>query len=308
MAGEDYYKLLGVDRSANESEIKKAFYKAAKRYHPDANKDDPDAQKKFTEIKKAYETLRDPEKRRVYDQLGAEGAERMEQGGGPGGDPFGGAGGPFGGPFGGFGGFGGPFGGPGGGFRDMDDILNQFFGQQFGGAARRSSRLDMRLGLRLSFLEACNGCDKTLEVGGRSLRVQIPPGVEAGQRLMMEGHGREDPASGARGHLFLEVMVEPHPVLRREGSDIIADVTVSVATAALGGQVTVPTIDGDVVVRINPGTQPGQRLVLRGKGLRMPMRGRADQYVDVDVSVPKRLTARQKELFEELRAELEKNS
>jgi len=250
----------------------------------------------------------------MYDQLGRENMERMEQAGGGTGPGGTGGGGFRGNPFEGGGGFGfggGPFGG-GGGQMNMEDIFEQFFGNmgmhpgmRGGMGGMGISRLDVRQRLRLSFMDAVKGCEVNVPTGGVSsspLRVQIPAGVDSGQRLVLQGQGQTDRRTGRTGNIILEVEVEPHPVLRKEGEDIHCEVTLPFVTAILGGELVVPTIDGDVALVIRPGTQPGTKMMLKGRGVphQQGFR-RGSQYVTLKVTLPQSLTPKQKEILEEFR-------
>jgi len=297
----DYYDILGVPRGASESDIKRAYYKLAKKYHPDTNKDDPRAAELFQEAQKAYETLRDPEKRQVYDQVGREGMENMESGGGGfGGNPFQGFHGSMGGQ---------PF--PEG----FEDIFDTFFGGQGFAQSRRRGR-DMRAAVRLSFMEAIRGVRRNLEFRvdngpPKSVSVDIPGGVDDGFQMQVRGQGGAPRESGGQpGNLYIEIQVEPHKVFKREGSTIYVETDVGMVDAALGTHIRIPTVDGDVEMTIRPGTQAGDHLMMRGRGaprLRggSPRGDRGDQIVIVRVVTPTRLTARQRELLQEFNEEEE---
>jgi len=290
----DYYEVLGVGKGASDQEIKKAFYQLAKKYHPDTNKDDPDAAAMFQEVQKAYETLRDPEKRRLYDQVGREGMDRMESGGaseGPGAG-FGGGAGPFPGGF--------PFGGFGPDmfeqFFDRDPLLSQLFG-----------RIALSP-LRISFMEAVQGTKKRINLGGMPgmpsnvVDVDIPAGIDNGDQIEVQVNLSTRRAS--RSRLSIPIEVEPHPVFQRQGADVSVSTELPLTRALLGTTITVPTIEGTAEVPVPPCTQNGDRLRLRGKGIYNPRRGlRGDQYVEVRVVLPRSLSERQKELLVEFDAE-----
>jgi DnaJ-class molecular chaperone len=282
----DYYQTLGITKSASSDEIKKAYRKLALQYHPDRNKG-KDAEAKFKEVTKAYEVLSDPQKKQTYDQFGH---AAFEQGAGQG--PFGGAGGPFGGfgqqqggPFsytystGGDGGAGFDF----GGFNDPFEIFEQFFGgaSPFGRQRRQSYSLS------IDFLEAVRGTTKKVNIEGKSQTIKIPAGVDEGSRIRF-------------GDYDVVVSVAPDKRFQREGFDIIGVKEISFALAALGGEVNIETIDGDLKLRIPGGTQPGTAIRLRGKGVpHLHGSGRGDHYVRIKVTVPKHLTGKQKELLKE---------
>ena len=281
-----------------------AYYALAKQLHPDTNKA-PDAESKFQEVQKAYETLKDDEQRRIYDQVGhsafEQGAAAGGNGGGMGGNPFGG---------GGFNPFGAGFSGGRVNEAEFEDILGAFFS---GGV--RPSR-DIAIAVTLDFMEAARGVHKVVQIpsrgaGSRSVDLNIPAGVDTGMRLRVDGSGQ--PANGRQpaGNLYVTVNVREHPRFQRDGADISVEVPVSIDVAALGGSVTVPTLDGVADVNVPPGTQPGDTLRLRNKGLPhmqavsgVPPKG--DQYVRLAVQVPRKLTTRQKELLAEFGA-IERN-
>ncbi|MFP4106458.1 MAG: DnaJ C-terminal domain-containing protein [Phycisphaerae bacterium] len=274
MSKRDYYEILGVSRSAGEKDIKSAYRKLARKFHPDVNKE-PDAQEKFQEATEAYEVLTDPEKRKLYDQFGHAGM----QGG------FAGAGGPGGGPRPGGGGgvninFEDIFGGGGGGrsgFMNMglDEILEALGG--FGGRKRRGGRTrrqpvrgqDLEYHIELDFLQACRGATVALKLKRRedteTIDVKIPAGVKDGSKVRIRGKGGQGPAGA--GDLYIHTRVKPHPYFRRDGDNIYVDVPISITEAAMGGQADVPTLDGVSTVRIPAGSSSGRQLRLRGKGV-----------------------------------------
>lgn len=290
----DYYQTLGVTKSATPEEIKRAYRKLALQYHPDRNKG-KDAEGKFKEVTKAYEVLSDPQKKQTYDQFGH---AAFEQGAGQG--PFGGAGGPFGGaqggPFsytystGGDGGAGFDF----GGFNDPFEIFEQFFGGGSPFGARSARR--QAYSLTLDFLEAVHGVAKEVTIDGRTQTIKIPGGVDEGSRIRF-------------GDYDVVVSVTPDKRFQREGFDIIGDKEISFAQAALGGEINIETVDGDLKLRIPSGTQPGTAIRLRGKGVpHLHGSGRGDHYVRIKVTVPKSLTRKQKELLQEFQKENDKKS
>lgn len=345
----DYYEVLGVSREASEAEIKKAYRRAARSHHPDANPGDREAEDRFKELTEAYEVLSNPEARRAYDTYGHQ-VPRGGAGGYPGGgDPFGG----------------------------FEDIFEAFFGNRFGGnsffgasTAQRPSRgSDAEVEVEVSLREAAFGIDREVDVqvvkncgvcdgvggteshmcptcggagsvrtvresilgqmvstqtcstcGGRgrvidlycdncrgsgrvsevqTRRLRVPEGIESGMRLRVSGGGHAGEPGAAAGDLYVKVKVKEDPELMRDGEDLIHRMKVSFVGAALGTEVEVPTLDETKPVRIEPGTQPGATLTLRGEGMpRLRRRGRGDLKVVVDVMVPTRLTTEQRELLE----------
>lgn len=298
----DYYQSLGVQKDASESDIKKAFYKLAQKHHPDKPGGD---EGKFKEINEAYQVLSNKEKRAQYDRFGSAGPN---MGGGAGGAGYGG--------FGGFGGFQG--GAQGFDFNgiDLEDILSQFgmggFGGFGGGRARKGK--DAQMHLELSFKEAALGVEKEIEVpdlsSGKSnatkkVKVQIPPGVEEGQRVRLEGYGY--PLEGApAGNLYLSILIKKHPTLEREGVNLIARVTVKLSQAVLGDTITVDTLDGTTDIKIPAGMQPGQILRVRAKGIpTVGMFGSTsgDLLIVPTITIPKKLSKKAKEAMEVLKEE-----
>lgn len=301
----DYYDILGVARGASESEIKKAYYQLAKKYHPDANKEDPQAQAMFQEVQKAYETLRDPEKRGIYDQVGRENMERMSEegggfgggyGGGFGGHPFGGAGGMGGGPM---------------NAEDIEQIFEDFFsGRGFQRGPRRGR--DLRASVSLTFMEAVKGAQRSIKIKTgdgqtKTVPIDIPAGVDSGNSIQVQGEGaKAQQAGGQPGNLYVSIEVAEHPVFKRRGSDILVELELDMVDAALGTRLKVPTIDGDVEMVIRAAAQSGDNMMLRGKGvprLQATFGGRGDQIVILRVVTPRQLTSRQRELLLEFAEE-----
>lgn len=296
MTNRDYYEILGVSRDATEEEIKSAYRKKALEWHPDRNKS-PEATERFKEINEAYEVLSDPEKRSAYDQFG----HAAFQAGGAGWGPFGGftktyQQGPFTYTYTtyGSGGEGGesPFEGFSfdfGGFSDPFEIFEQFFGSASPFSSRR--RRIPRYGLTLSFIEAVKGCEKTIKVNGKEKTIKIPAGVDDGTKINFKD-------------FYITINVKEDKVFKREGNDIYVDLKIPFTVAALGGVVQVPTIDGEVNLRIQPGTQNDTYVRLRGRGVPyLNSGGRGNQYIRIIVEVPTKLTNEQKELlrkFQEL--------
>ena len=350
----DYYEVLGVDRGADESAIKSAYRKLAKKYHPDVNPGDKEAEKKFKEATEAYSVLSDPQKRRQYDQFGH---AAFEQGGG-------GAGG-----FDGFGGFGGFSGG------DMGDIFGDIFGDLFGGGRRRPNNGPMKganvhASVRITFEEAVFGCEKELDLtlkdvcetchgtgakpgtspetcskchgtgqvvytqqsmfgtiqnvqtcpdchgtgkvikdkcpdcrgtgfisNRKKIKVTIPAGIDNGQSIRIREKGEPGTNGGPRGDLMVEVVVTRHPIFQRQDMNIFSTAPITFAQAALGGEVRISTVDGDVMYDIKPGTQTDTKVRLKGKGV-PSLRNknvRGDHYVTLVVQVPTKLNEEAKE-------------
>lgn len=316
MEYKDYYKILGVDKNASEKEIKSAFRKLARKYHPDVNPDDPGAESRFKEINEAYEVLGDSEKRSKYDQLGSEWQHWQQAGGGssdfdwsrwatgPGGgrvnvrygtpddfeDLFGG-----GSPFSDF--FNSIFGGQAGGGRGAPG----FGGFSYEPRMRRGQDLEHRV--EISLAEAYNGTSRVLSKDGRRLEVKIPAGAKSGTRVRVRGEGSSGAAGGQAGDLYLRVKVVNDPRFERKGDDLHTIVQTDLYTAVLGGEVRVPTLAGDVKLKIPAGSQNGQIFRLRGKG--MPRlrhtSEHGDLYARLDVRLPGKLTPEQRRLFEQLR-------
>lgn len=299
MEYKDYYKILGVDKKASQAEIKKAYRALAKKYHPDKNKGNAEAEDKFKDISEAYEVLGDEEKRKQYDQLGAN-WRQFQQGGGQyyGGQPGGGFQGSY-----SAGDFGDMFGG-GSGF---SDFFEQFFGggaggfgagQRTGGGARKGQ--DYQADMEISLQEAYTGTSRLINVNNQQLRIKTKPGVADGQALRIKGKG----APGAiPGDLYINVRVQPDPRFERHGDDLHTQLQLDVYTAVLGGEAEVNTMSGLLKLKIPEGTQNNKTLRLRSKG--MPVYGQTDQYGDlyvkIEVSLPTNLSAKERELFAQLR-------
>lgn len=291
MAKRDYYEVLGVSKSASDDEIKKAYRKLAVKYHPDKNPGDKEAEEKFKEISEAHEVLSDKQKRARYDQFGHAGVGGNSAGAG--GNPFAGGSYSFNGQK-----FNFDFGGGGG----LDDILGSIFG--FGGGQRRPSRgTDYRTTVVLNFEEAVFGTTKIISADGKDLKVKIPAGIDDGMSIRLTGKGGPAPKGGTKGDLYVSVRVKPHKRLTREGSIILSEKTISMVDAALGTEVDVETVDGNVRMRVPAGTQSGTPFKLSGHGVPL-MRTDGDRgphIVTIIVETPKNLSKRQKELLEEFK-------
>lgn len=306
--GRDFYKTLGVDRSASADQIKRAYRRLTKKYHPDRNPDDPSAEQKFKEVQEAYSVLGDAQKRSDYDRFGDAAVGHWDT------DPGGqrvytwgsGAQVPF---------------------DDLEDLFSAFGGgasvfRDFPGRGRRAPGRrkappargqDVERAVNLSFDQAVKGTTVEMDVarigpGGReTLDVRIPPGVRDGQRIRLKGKGRPGANGGPAGDLYLACSVRPHAYFRREGQDIYLDVAVSITEAALGTKIEVPTLSGPVEMTIPPGTPGGSKLRLRGRGIAGGDGSPGDQYVVVRIVPPKSLTDEQKELLKRLGESLAEN-
>ena len=306
----DYYETLGVSKTASEDEIKSAFRKLARKYHPDVAKDKKAAEEKFKQINEAYEVLSDPEKRRKYDQLG----ENWNQPGGFQPPPQWGGGQPGG----GFRRWGGgedggvefEFGGTG-----FSDFFEAFFGggrgrSAFGGFGQRGTTAergnDVEADIMVTLEEALHGSTRQVSLrraGSKkteTYQVKIPRGVREGQRIRLAGQGEAGERGGKSGDLFLRVRLARHPDFSVEGSDLVHEVKIAPSQAVLGDQIIVPTLEGNARLKLPPGTQGGQRFRLRGRGLPGVSGQRGDLYVVVQIFIPKKLSEGERELWEQL--------
>jgi curved DNA-binding protein len=307
----DYYRMLGVDRNASEKEIKKAYHKLARKYHPDVNPGNKQAEEQFKEINEAHEVLSDPEKRERYDQLGSNWRQWQNMGGDPRGFDWSQW---YAQPGGGrvhvqYGDLGDLFGGTGGGgFSDFFEAIFGGLGQRGTGSwgARAQPRAargqDYEQEVEITLEEAFAGTTRVLQKDGRRLEVKIPPGVESGSKVRMSGEGGEGFGGGTKGDLYLRVKVLPHRTFERKGDDLYCEVPVDLYTAVLGGEVRVTTFKGGAMLTIPPETQSGKTFRLKGQGmprLKDPQK-RGDLYAKVRVTVPQKLTDGEKELFRQL--------
>ncbi len=298
----DYYKTLGVAKSASTEEIKKAYRKLARQYHPDVNKR-PEAERRFKEVNEANEVLSDPEKRRRYDQVGPDWARYQNApGGGNGGFHWAYTGQPGGrtfgaedlGDFSDF--FQTLFGGGGGGGFSAEDL--------FRGHAGRRSRVapgaDLESELEVTLADAYRGTERAIEIKddhgkSRRLTVKIPAGVRDGQRIRLAGQGGAGANGGPRGDLYLKARVRPNPLFARDGDDLRMDLPVAMHEALLGAEVTVPTLKGRVSLRIPPETQNGRTIRLAGQGMPRATGGSGDLFVTVKVVLPTKLSDDERE-------------
>lgn len=297
----DYYTILGVDKTASQADIKKAYRSLAKKYHPDKNKGDKTAENKFKDISEAYEVLGDKDKRQQYDQLGANWRQFQNAGAG-GGQQRGQQGGGY-----NEGDFSDMFGGGGGG--GFSDFFQQFFsggggfGQGGGGRSQARKGQDYQAELELTLQEAYTGTARLINLHNQQMRITTKAGVADGQQLRINGKGGPAQGGGASGDLYINVRVLPDLRFERRGDDLYTSLPVDMYTAILGGQAQVNTMSGQLKLTIPAGTQAGKSLRLRGKG--MPIYGKADQfgdlYVKIEVSLPTHLSAEERQLLEKLR-------
>ncbi len=294
----DYYKILEVDPHAGVDEIKKAYRKLARRYHPDVNPNDKAAAERYAEINEANEVLTDPQKRARYDRLGSTWRAHQQAGGDkefnwrewlspahPSGDSV-----------------------------NLDEILSRsprssgfsdFFELVFGGMEPTQTALeqaqDYNQKIEISLEEAFNGASRILRIGERRIEIKIPRGAKSGTKVRVRGEGREGP-DGSKGDLYLDIEVTPHPVFERVGDDLYTELPVDLYTAILGGEASVPTLKGKIKLKIPPETQSGRSFRLKGQGmprLKEPDE-RGDLYAKVMVQLPQNLTPDEIALFEEL--------
>ncbi|PZR75381.1 MAG: J domain-containing protein [Chthoniobacterales bacterium] len=308
----DYYETLGVSKTATDDEIRKAFRKLARKYHPDVAKDKATAEEKFKQLNEAYEVLGDPEKRRKYDELGANwnqpggfqpppGWDQQQRGGGfrrYGGGEGGGVEFEFGGT-----GFSDFFEAFFGGGRSQAGFGGGSFGQRPRGPEKGS---DVEADIMVTLEEALHGSKRTVSLRRsnsdkvETYQVKIPKGVHEGQRIRLAGQGEAGAAGGKSGDLFLRVRLARHPDFTVEGSDLIYEVKIPPWQAALGGELQVPTLENKVRLKIPPGTQAGQRFRLRGHGLPTASGARGDLFVVTQIEIPKKLTDPEREIWRQL--------
>jgi curved DNA-binding protein len=300
----DYYKILGVEKKATEDDIRRAYRKLARKYHPDVNPGDKQAEEHFKEINEAYEVLSDAERRRKYDQLGSSYSEWQRRGGAPGGFDWG------------------QWASQGGTrveYGDLNDLFEQggfsdFFNAIFGSAAgpqtaRAGGRggvsvrgRDEEIEAEITLEEAFHGTQRVLEKDGQRIEIKIPAGACTGTKVRVAGKGGRGLGGGPAGNLYLVVKVQPHPTFEIEGTCLKCEASLPLYTAVLGGELKVPTLSGKVSLKIPPETQSGQTFRLRKQGMpdmRQPDK-RGDLLVTVRVMIPQKLSARERKLFEEL--------
>ena len=297
MAYIDYYKILGVDKSASQDDIKKAFKKLARKHHPDLNPNDADAKRRFQEINEANEVLSDPEKRKKYDQYGeywqhadqfeAQQQQQRQYGGAGGGGYWSSAGG---------------FSGDDGEFSDFFESLFGSRGGRRGGRSAGFRGQDYNAQLQLSLRDAAQTHKQILTVNDKKIRITIPAGVEDGQTIKLGGQGAPGINGGPAGDLYITFVIPEDPVFKRLGNDLYVDVPLNLYTAVLGGEQVIDTLNGKVKLKVKPETQNGTKVRLKGKGF--PVYKKEGQFGDLivtwSVEVPTHLTEKQKELFQEL--------
>lgn len=316
----DYYKTLGVSKSASAEEIQKAYRNLARKYHPDLNPDDKTAKQKFQDVQQAYETLNDPKKKQMYDQFGSD-YEQMGGGGGGGGGFQGGQ------PFGGGGqvppGFEHMFGGGGGaGGITLEDLMKQFgmggggFEGGGGGGGRKRARRpqqmpgeDVRIEVEIPFRLAVVGGKQGLTLrrpNGKkeTIEVTIPGGIEAGKTILLRGQGEPSPNGGPAGDLLVTVRIGEHESFTRQGLDLTVKVPITVAEACLGGKIEVPSPHGTLTLTVPPGTSSGKRIRAKGQGIHAKDGKQGDLYAEMMIVVPKKLSAKASELVEQLADQL----
>jgi len=317
----DYYQILGVTRTASEQEVKTAYRKMARKYHPDANKNDPTAEERIKEINEAYEVLKDQDKRKKYDQLGKNWKDGDQFKPPP---DYSGFSFDFG-NMGNAGNMGNMGGMSGGAFSDFfEAIFGQSFGggpaarpgqgsaaQQAGAAAARKRSLDQEAEIDLVVEELAQGARRTLQVtvpGGKTktIEVKIPKGMRAGKKVRVPGEGATMPGVTEKGDLYLRIKVKPHKYYTIDGDNLVVELSISPAQAVVGGEVSVSTIDGPVTIKVPAGTQSGRMLRLKGKGLpTTDQKSSGDLMVRTKIVIPTTVSDKERELYEQL-AKLEK--
>ncbi|WP_452228067.1 MULTISPECIES: DnaJ C-terminal domain-containing protein [unclassified Lacinutrix] len=293
MAFIDYYKALGISKTASEKDIKKAYRKLARKHHPDLNPNDKEAEKKFKEINEANEVLSNPENRKKYDQYGehwqnSEAYEQAKQQQSRQQRAYQGQSGPS------------------GGYseRDFEDIFGNMFGGQSSGRGERNSRFrgqDFNAELQLELKDVYEDHKRTLTVNNKNIRITIPAGVENGQTIKIKGHGGKGVNNGPNGDLLIQFSIQNHSKFKRDKENLYATVDLDLYTAMLGGDLMVDTFNGKVKLTIKPETQNGTKVKLKGKGFpKYKKEGHGDLYITYQLKTPTKLTDKEKELFTEL--------
>lgn len=303
MKYQDYYQILGVPRDADKSDIKKAYRKLARRYHPDVNSE-ADAEEKFKEVNEAYEVLKDSEKRQAYDRFGADWKHGQQFDGG------------------GFGGFQGGYSGGGFSGGDFSDFFESIFGEGFhqsqgspfgqGQRQRQRRGADLQLKLDITLEEAFKGGSKTIQFAKtpsssemKKLKITIPKGVSPGQKIRLAKQGQASPHGGEPGDLYLEMSILPHRLFKLDGRDVILRLPLTPWEAAAGTSLKVPTLSGPVELKIKPGMQSGQKMRLKGKGLAGPPAG--DQFVEIMIQTPPADDSAAKQFYQDMKAQFDFN-
>lgn len=269
MKYQDYYKTLGVEKTASDEEIKKSYRKMARKYHPDVSKA-PDAEQKFKEVSEAYEVLKNPEKRREYDNYGSNRQSNHRQNG-----------------------FNTGFGSrPSGGFND-------FFDSMFSSSPPVKDGENTSVKIYIDLLDSYQGATRNINLGnGNTIQVKIPAGIIAGQKIRLKGKGKPGRNGGAAGDLLLEIQFNKHPVFQINKADLTTDLLLTPWEAALGAKVKVPTMDGYIDIKIAPNTKAGQKIRLKGKGL--PYKVNGDLYLKINLTNPKEVDTETAKLYEEM--------
>jgi curved DNA-binding protein len=291
----DYYKILGLEKNASTDDIRKAYRKLARKYHPDVNPDNKEAHKKFQEINEANEVLSDPEKRKKYDEYGkdwkhAEEFEKAKQHRGHR-SQYANQGGEH---------FSGDFGGS-----DFSDFFESMFGGSAAGHARRETKFrgqDYQAELQLNLKDVYSTHQQTLTVGGKNIRITIPAGVENGQKIRLKGYGAAGVNGGPAGDLYITFIIAENGRFKRLGNDLYAVAEIDLYTAVLGGETIVEGMGGKIKLKIAPGTQNDSKVRIKGKGFPVYKKEGAfgDLYVSFKINIPTDLTEKEKELFTEL--------
>lgn len=295
----DYYKVLGLDKNASSDDIKKAYRKLARQYHPDLNPNDKEAHKRFQQVNEANEVLSDPEKRKKYDQYGKdwkhaeefEKARHQQRHHAAGGSGFGGGGSQT---------FSGDFEGG-----DFSDFFESLFGGMGSKSRRRETKFkgqDYNAELRLNLKDVYTTHQRTLTIDGKNVRITIPAGIEDGQKIRLKGYGAPGVHGGPAGDLYITFQVEDDPHFKRAGNDLHTTVAIDLYTAVLGGEATINTLSGKLKLKVPPGTQNDAKVRVKGKGF--PIYKQEGQFGDLyptyKVKIPTHLTEKEKELFTEL--------
>ncbi|MEH1931898.1 J domain-containing protein [Nostoc sp.] len=291
----DYYTILGVSKTATPEEIKRAYRKLARKYHPDLNPGDKGAEAKFKDLNEANEVLSEPEKRQKYDRFGQHwNHPSYSEAPPPNGTNAG---------TGDFDQYG-----------DFDSFINDLLGRSRrqtstggfddfnGGFRSQAPAPDTEAAIALTFSEAFHGVQKRLQLDEEMINVRIPAGAKSGSRIRLKGKGRASPFSPQRGDLYLTIEVLPHPFFRFEGDNLVCDIPIRPDEAVLGAQISVPTPDGGVTMKVPKGVRSGQSLRLRGKGWTLPKGGRGDLFAKLQIVTPKDLSAIEQEYYEKIQA------